>query len=144
MLNNTKSKSKLDQWRNFRKKDYTNIYEFVEKFPFQNFESRYLDYYTPKSWPNPFEIVSDGYLCQSGITLVLTASLLHKNYINPDELCLPVISNNITGSTGLALVYEDSVFNFTPGKIETLDFVKEHSTVFQTHRIPTKELFLDI
>jgi hypothetical protein len=141
---NLTSEQRLNIWRTFRQQEFQDISEIVANFPFQEFESRYLDYYTPKSWPSPFEIVSEGYLCQSGVTLVLTATLMNKKFLKCEELSLPVISNNITGSTGLVLLYEDQVFNFTPGKVETLEYLKENSTSFQYHRIAKKDIFLDI
>lgn len=143
-LKTINSKNNLDAWRNFRQNDFESIEHLVKTFPFQLFESRYLDYYTPSSWPSPFEIVSQGYFCQSGITLVLTATLIYKKFANPIEISLPVISNNITGSTGLVFVFNNQVFNFTPGKIESLDFVEKNSTTFQWHKINKDNLFLDI
>lgn len=138
------SKNNLDIWRKFRQQNFDSVEQLVENFPYQKFESRYLDYYTPKSWPSPFEIVSEGYLCQSGITLVLTATLFYKKFVYQDEISLPVISNNITGSTGLVLINNNQAFNFTPGKIESFDYVKENSTIFQWHKVSKDQLFLDI
>lgn len=138
------SSANLEIWRKFRQQEFLSIEDLVSKFPYQKFESRYLDYYTPKSWPSPFEIVSQGYLCQSGITLILTATLLHKKFVYSQEISLPVISNNITGSTGLVFVFENQAFNFTPGEVESLDFVEKNSTIFQWHKIDKEQLFLDI
>ena len=94
---------------------------------------RYLDYYTPKSWPNPFEIVNEGYLCQSGVTLVLLSTLINKGFISEDIIQLPVISNNITGTSGLVIYDRDLVYNFTPGEIVSWEYVQENATVFQIH-----------
>jgi hypothetical protein len=102
--------------------------------------SRYLDYYTPKSWPSPFEILSEGYLCQSGVTLLLTSTLINKGFITSNELIFPVISNNINGDSGIVLLDNDNVYNFTPGKIESWEYVKDNSTVFQTHKLDKNKL----
>ena len=131
---------RLNVWREVRQKDFSSVQDLVSEFSDIKLLSRYLDYYTPKNWPTPFEIVSEGYLCYSGVTLILTATLINKGFITCDELLFPVISNNITGESGIVLLNEDKVYNFTPGDIVSWDFVKENSTIFQTHKIDIKKL----
>jgi hypothetical protein len=130
---NTTGSERLSIWRNIRKKDHKNILEVLEDF--SNIEPlpRYLDYYTPSSWPSAFEIVNDGYFCQSGITLVLLSTLINKGFITEDKIQLPVISNNTTGTTGLVIYDRDFVYNFTPGEIVSWEHVKKNATVFQIH-----------
>ena len=130
---NTTGSERLSIWRNIRKKDHKNILEVLEDFSKIEPLPRYLDYYTPSSWPNPFEIVNEGYLCQSGVTLVLLSTLINKSFISKDTIQLPVISNNITGTSGLVIYDRDFVYNFTPGEIVSWEYVKENSTVFQIH-----------
>ena len=126
---------RLSTWRDIRNKPHSDIQEVLEDFSSIKLCSRYLDYYTPKSWPNPFEIVSEGYLCQSGVSLVLASTLVYKNFLFKDKIIYPVISNNITGTAGLVILHENLVYNFTPNKVETWDYVKENSTVFQIHNL---------
>ena len=127
------STDRLKIWRESRQQEYSTPEQLVNQYSDIKILSRYLDYYTPNSWPNPFEIVSEGYFCQSGITILITASLINKGFITSEQLTLPVISNNISGDSGLVLHDNDKVFNFTPGKIVTWDYVKENATIFQTH-----------
>ena len=131
---------RLKIWRKIRQKDFASANDLVKEFSDIKILSRYLDYYTPKSWPTPFEIVSEGYLCQTGVTILLTATLINKNFITSNELIFPVISNNITGDSGIVLLDNNKVFNFMPGKIEEWDFVKENATIFQTHKLDKKIL----
>lgn len=126
---------RLRIWRDIRQQDFLTAEDLVKQFQDIKIVSRYLDYYTPKSWPSPFEIVSEGYLCQTGVTLLLTATLINKNFITSDELLFPVISNNINGDSGIVLLDGNNVYNFTSGKIESWEFVKENATVFQTHKL---------
>lgn len=126
---------RLSKWRDIRNKNHANIKEVLEEFSSIKLSSRYLDYYTPKSWPNPFEIVNEGYLCQSGVTLVLASTLVYKGFLFEDQIIYPVISNNITGTSGLVILHDNLVYNFTPNKVETWDYVKENSTVFQIHNL---------
>ena len=96
---------------------------------------RYLDYYTPKSWPNVFDIVNDGYFCQTGVTLIMFATLVQKGFISEGEYYLPVISNNITGTVGAVLKVDDLYYNFYTDKPVDQDYVEENSVHFQTHKI---------
>ena len=130
---NLSGSERLSIWRNVRQKTHNNILEVLEDFTTIVPLPRYLDYYTPSSWPNPFEIVNEGYLCQSGVTLVLLSTLINKGFISKDTIQLPVISNNITGTSGLVIYDRDFVYNFMPGEIVSWEYVKENSTVFQIH-----------
>lgn len=131
---------RLRIWREIRQKEYLSADALVKEFCDIKILSRYLDYYTPKSWPTPFEIVSEGYLCQSGVTLLLTATLIKKGFITSDELYFPVISNNINGDSGIVLLDNNNVYNFTSGKIESWEFVKDNATIFQTHKLDKNKL----
>jgi len=130
---NLSGSERLNIWRKVRQKSHNNIIEVLEDFASIEMLPRYLDYYTPKSWPNPFEIVNEGYLCQSGVTLVLLSTLINKGFISEDIIQLPVISNNITGTSGLVIYDRDLVYNFTPGEIVSWEYVQENATVFQIH-----------
>ena len=130
---NLSGSERLNIWRNVRQKTHIDIKDVLEDFATIEPLSRYLDYYTPSSWPNAFEIVNEGYLCQSGVTLVLLSTLINKGFISKDTIQLPVISNNITGTSGLVIYDRDFVYNFTPGEIVSWEYVKENSTVFQIH-----------
>ena len=130
---NLSGPERLNIWRNVRQKTHSSIIDVLEEFATIEALPRYLDYYTPSSWPTPFEIVNEGYLCQSGVTLVLLSTLINKGFISKDTIQLPVISNNITGTSGLVIYDRDFVYNFTPGEIVSWEYVKENSTVFQIH-----------
>ncbi len=130
---NLSGSERLNIWRNVRQKTHSNIVEVLQDFSTIEPLSRYLDYYTPSSWPNPFEIVNEGYLCQSGITLVLLSTLINKGFISKDTIQLPVISNNITGTSGLVIYDREAVYNFTPGEIVSWKYVQENATIFQIH-----------
>lgn len=131
---------RLSIWRDIRNKNHSNIQEVLEDFSSIKLVSRYLDYYTPESWPNPFEIVNEGYFCQSGVSLVLASTLLYKGFLFEDRIIYPVISNNITGTSGLVILHDNLVYNFTPNKVESWDYVKENSTVFQIHNLEKNKI----
>ena len=134
------SEDRLRIWREVRQKNFSTEQEILNEFSEIKILSRYLDYYTPSSWPTPFEIVSEGYLCCSGVTILITVILINKGFITSDQLLFPVISNNTTGDSGIVLLDNDNVYNFTPGKIESWEYVKDNSTVFQTHKLDKNKL----
>jgi len=134
------SEDRLRIWREVRQKNFSTEKEILNEFSEIKILSRYLDYYTPSSWPTPFEIVSEGYLCCSGVTILITVILINKGFITSDQLLFPVISNNTTGDSGIVLLNNDNVYNFTPGKIESWEYVKDNSTIFQTHKLDKNKL----
>lgn len=137
------SEERLYNWRSFRHNFPESGDEklVVESFADTKILNRYLDYYTPKSWPNVFEIVHQGYLCQSGLTLIIAASLDYLGFINANEIQLDVISNYITGREGLVLKLENKYYNFSPGEIVTPEFVKDNGTIFESHIITVDKLY---
>ena len=134
------SEDRLRIWREVRQKNFSTEQEILNEFSEIKILSWYLDYYTPSSWPTPFEIVSEGYLCCSGVTILITVILINKGFITSDQLLFPVISNNTTGDSGIVLLNNDNVYNFTPGKIESWEYVKDNSTIFQIHKLDKNKL----
>jgi hypothetical protein len=131
---------RLQVWRELRNSARSQadiLAEFAQIKPV----SRIIDFYTPASWPSVFEIVREGYFCQSGITLVMAATLHNTGFINTDTILFPVISNHMNGNTGLVIQYQDQVFNFTPGEVMPVSVLTEMSTVYTLHTVPIKRLF---
>jgi hypothetical protein len=143
MFRNTRSASeRLSVWRNFRQNfDGHSENDVVIAFADIPVESRYIDYYTPDSWPSTFEIVQNGMFCQSGITLVMAATLHYLGFINSAQLHLPVISNYITGAEGLVLQNGGKFYNFVPGQISSEEYVKENSNLYDQHIIAIDKLY---
>ncbi len=135
------SQERLNAWRTVRRQDYKTVEPLLEAFADIKPIPRYIDYYTPRDWPNVFDIVSEGYLCQSGITLILAATLTNKGFITDDELHFEVISNHINGNDGLVLIHEQLAYNFIPGETASLQYVIDNSTRFNSHKIKTSSLF---
>lgn len=110
------SSERLNAWRTVRQQEYKTVEPLLEAFAPIKPIPRYIDYYTPRDWPNVFEIVSEGYFCQSGITLILAATLHNKGFISDEELYFEVISNHINGNEGLVLIHNNLAYNFLPGQ----------------------------
>lgn len=132
---------RLRVWRSVRKTQYDSVESMLAEFKGIKLEQRYLDYYTPASWPSPFEIVQDGLFCQTGITLVLAATLLNKGFITTEVLEFPVISNNITGIDGTVLLHENQVYNFISGQVVSKEYALANSVVYDIHTLKVKDFF---
>lgn len=132
---------RLTIWRDIRHTPSLTLEQLLVNFSKIKQQPRCIDYYTPASWPSVFEIVSEGYFCQSGITLVLTATLHNAGFITSDTISFPVISNHTNGLTGLVLEYDNSIFNAVPGEIISKEEMLENSTVFASHAVPISQLF---
>lgn len=137
--NNTSSQN-LEAWRKLRQSNLT-LDEIVCAFDVQIEKVRYIDYYTPGSWPTVFEIVSEGMFCQSGISLVLASTLHNAGFIKIDKIQFDVISNNVLGTEGLVLNFEERYYNFMPGEISTAETVTETGIRFDSHIITVDKLF---
>lgn len=142
-FNTATSSERLSAWRTFRQQFPKNGTEqmLVEGFKRIKLENRYIDYYTPESWPGVFEIVSEGYFCQSGVSLVLAANMHYLGFIKESSVTFDVISNHITGIEGLVLKHQNMYYNFIQGEISTAEYVRENSTKFDTHIITIDKLY---
>ena len=128
---------RLATWREFRHSfpDDGNEMDVVNAFATTVVGRRYLDYYTPESWPNIFDIVRDGMLCQTGLTLVMASTLVHLGFMKAEQLQFDAISNHITGNDGIILVYQDACYNFLPDEIVDVKYATDNSTIFARHFI---------
>lgn len=143
MFTNTQNESeRLAQWRSFRHRtDITSPEQVLQAFANVPVQQRYLDYYTPSTWPSVFEIVSQGLFCQSGLTLMITATLDYFDFINNSEVRLDAISSYISGVEGLVLVHNGMVYNFVPGEVVTENYLRENSTCYDSHIIAIDKIY---
>lgn len=144
MFTNTqKPEERLRAWRNFRHNfpaDGT-VEDVLLAFADVKLKSRYLDYYSPETWPNVFDIVNEGMLCQTGLTLVIASTLINLGFIKEEKIKFSVVSNNITGVDGAVLIYEDKCYNFLPGEVVDLSFANSNSVQYHQAIITTDKLF---
>ena len=85
---------RLSAWKEFRDKlvqltpdeQLDEVASFFSKTPIG---SRSLDFYTPDTWPTPWEILYDSLYCQSSISLLMYYTLLYMNsFKDRIHLCL--------------------------------------------------------
>ena len=133
---------RLAVWRKFRQDFPQNgtVENVIDAFSEIKVERRNIDYYTPESWPTPFEIVNEGMFCQSGLSLVIASTLIQLKLIKSENYRFDVVSNHITGTDGLVFVHEEFVYNFLPNQAVTLEFCESNSTKFSSHIIAVDKL----
>lgn len=134
---------RLREWRKLRNSfsANSNISDVVAAFGTPPEKTRYIDYYTPEHWPNVFDIVADGMFCQSGISLILAATIIELKLINTENIQFDVISSQLDSVEGLFLKHSNNYYNFIPGQISTEEYVKNNGIVFDTHIITVDKLF---
>ncbi len=129
------NEERLALWKTLRKdiaslplrEQLDKIAEFCKSMPFGY---RTLDYYTPSSWPTPWEILFHGSFCTSSISLLMayTLQLIPNEKIieiylvddNENIYLLPVIDNQF-------------VLNYHLGQVSMYSDIKNDFKVLQKY-----------
>ena len=139
---NQTGEQRLQAWRELRQRpDIVGAVDVVEQFSTVPLKPRYVDFYTPESWPSVFEIVQEGMFCYSGLCLVLASTLWYFKFTNQNNLRFDVISNHVTGDTGLVLIDQGNCYNFLPEEIVTEQHMTDNSTFYDSHIIAPDKIF---
>ena len=144
MFTNTQDgEGRLRAWRNFRDNfpDNGTMLHVAEGFKDDYPKQRYIDYYTPDNWPTVFEIVREGYLCQTGLSIVIASTLHYFDFIKSDSVKFEMISNHVTGTEGAIFRVEDYFFNFIPGEIASKKYVRDNSVTFHSSIITLDKFY---
>ena len=121
----TTLENRLEQYRAVRKSNLS-LDAVLQEFASINPQSRYIDYWTPKTWPNAFQIIELGYFCTTGISILMYQTLGHLNYLKPEGTTWKVISNNINGRDGAVFMYNEKMFNLDPMSAVNIDVAQQH------------------
>ena len=88
--------------------------------------SRIIDYYTPQSWPDPWEIIYNGECCYSSVSLLM-AYTLRLNKIDFELLLI-----NDGSDTYLVPVVDDTeVLNYALGEVIELERIAKNIDILQ-------------
>jgi len=139
--NITPNEERLRLWKNLRteikslplEEQLSEIAKFCKTMPIGH---RSIDYYTPKDWPTPWEILFHGTFCTSSISLLMFHTLvmvdrkpiLHLIDDNGDLFLLPVIDYQyiLNYELGEVSSYSELIRNFkvldtfTPDRIKSI------------------------
>jgi len=126
--NNSSAEERLEKWRGFREsledlseEDLLNtVADFFAAVPIG---ARCIDFYTPESWPNPWELLYHKLFCTNSISLLIYHTLcvsLDKNRVEillvetkEDRFLLPVVDKK-------------RIFNYELGKVNN---IKDHANI---------------
>lgn len=104
------------------------ISKFCEDIPTG---SRSLDYYTPESWPTPWEILFHGSFCASSVSLLVYYSL---NVVNPEtKVDMLLVEGPSAGIFLLPIVEDQYVLNYLQGTVNNISEVKDEFIVLQKY-----------
>lgn len=103
----------------------SKIAQFVSSLPYG---SRSIDYYSPDSWPTPWEILYHNSLCVSSISLLVYYTLV---LTNPDiEIDLLLIDNSDDVFL-LPLIEGKYLLNYYPNTVVELDEIEQTIQIVQ-------------
>lgn len=132
--NNLSATERQDLWRQEREsltqKSYTDMLAGLALFcAHMPLSTRTLDYYTPESWPTPWEILHYGLFCRSSISLLMYYTL---TIIDPNiNIALCLIDDN--EDIYLVPIIDDRfVLAYTPGQVTLLENIKKSIQIQQT------------
>jgi hypothetical protein len=140
--NNTPVDKRIVLWRDLRK-ELSNLPQidqlqqtanFFRSFPMG---ARSIDFYTPQTWPTPWEILIDSLFCKNTAALLI----FHTLYViladvEREKLHLHLIDDN--QDRYLVVVFDNKyVINYYHGDIATLEKIKKD---IKTVEIFTKEV----
>jgi len=71
---------RISRWKSFREEisaleDADLLNKTAQFFASVPVETRYIDYYTPSSWPTPWEILYDKLFCRNSVSLLIYDTL---------------------------------------------------------------------
>ena len=117
---------RLDVWKDFRTSlltldTDTQIQKIAKYFSRAPIGARSIDFYTPESWPNPWEIVYHNSFCVNSVSLLMYYTLALIECKCKIELILVEDEDRYL----LLLVDDTHVLNYELGSISTLQSIKE-------------------
>lgn len=121
----TTVETRLEQFRAVRKLNLS-MDAVIQEFATIKPENRYIDYWTPKTWPNAFEIIEQGHFCTTGISILMYQTLGHLKYLKPEGTTWKVISNNMNGKDGAVFMYDNKMFNLDPMSAMNVAEAEDH------------------
>jgi len=126
--NNSTAEERIQKWRELREhiknlseeEQLNSIAKFFARVPIG---ARCIDFYTPESWPTPWELLYHKLFCPSSISLLIYHTLCI--ILGEDRVSIVLVD---TGNDRclLPLVDKQRVFNFELGKVNN---IKECTTL---------------
>ena len=120
--NNSSAEERIQRWRDFREslaglsdeEVLNNVAEFFASVPIGG---RCIDYYTPDSWPTPWELLYHQLFCTSSISLLIYHTLCVA--IGEDRVAI-VLADTGNDRCLIPIVDKQRVFNYELGKVNNI------------------------
>ena len=117
--NNSSAEERIEKWREFREsldglpeeELLNNVAQFFAGVPLG---ARCIDYYTPESWPTPWELLYHQLYCASSISLLIYHTLCIA--LGRDRVQI-VLADTGTDLLLLPIVDKKYIFNYELGKV---------------------------
>ena len=117
--NNSSAEERIEKWRDFREsldglpeeELLNNVAQFFADVPVG---ARSLDFYTPESWPTPWELLYHQLYCASSISLLIYHTLCIA--LGRDRVQI-VLADTGTDLLLLPIVDKKYIFNYELGKV---------------------------
>jgi len=124
--NNSTPEERIEKWRNFREsldglsetELLNNVAEFFAAVPIG---ARCIDYYTPESWPNPWELLYHKLFCTNSISLLIYHTLC---VILGNDRVKVVLVETKDDRFLLPLVDKKHIFNYELGQVNNINDLK--------------------
>lgn len=133
--NNFTPENRINHWKQFREQMSTlsedeQIQAVATFFADVPLGARCVDYYTPKTWPTPWEILHKGNFCPSSTSLLMYYTFRLLTNFKKDVTIHLIEDNN----DRYLIVAVDKIFvlNYELGRISNWHHVKEHEKIIDT------------
>ncbi len=123
--NNSSAEERIEKWREFREslnglddeELLNNVAQFFATVPLG---ARCIDFYTPDSWPTPWELLYHKLYCPSSISLLIYHTLCIA--LGNDRVQI-VLADTGTDRLLVPIVDKKYIFNYELGKVNK---IKDH------------------
>ena len=138
--NNSTPEERIEKWRDFREQiigleeeeQLNSIAEFFATVPIG---ARCIDYYTPDSWPTPWELLYHQLFCASSTSLLI----YHTLCLTLGEDRVDIVLVDTQDDRFLApLIDKQRIFNFELGKVNN---ITECPTLTIIDEFPDTEMY---
>lgn len=121
-------RERVRDWRDFRQTfdsaqtDQEQMIRTLEYWRSYPVVTRYLDVDFPETWPTPWELLSEGQLCEAGICLMMHQTLiLSDERWNPERVEMIYVDDSKNSDQYMAVVVDDQyVLNYSTSEIKKL------------------------
>ena len=123
--NNSSAEERIEKWREFRESlndlnDEELLNSVAQFFASVPLGARCVDYYTPESWPTPWELLYHKLYCSSSISLLIYHTLCIV--LGNDRVSI-VLADTGTDCLLMPIVDKKYIFNYELGKVNK---IKDH------------------